>query len=276
MTFRNKNHEIAEFIFETMRQYGFKPYNIQYGNTYFIFTGHDDSVVHFRVKGVWKHWKFGMWIHSEYLDESSANEPQEEWKKVVSIFAQYDTQIDKFKPSRSDLLVEYDAEDWQYIMKGNAMYELESMLKMMRRHPFMCYCGFCGERAGYYNGSFIWSFIKSESYDIQQKIKKALAVCVWYPYTKLKCAIAKRSKCISNLQLYNFEKENPGWSTDYLYGVRVTFTADATSDEEVAWLNRWFKRDKYGKYSTFDYAVELKPLRKDGMDEEFTYPIKKK
>lgn len=276
-TFRNKNHEIAEFVFEAMRKFGFKPYNIEYGNTYFIFTGDDDSIVHFRVKGVWKHWKFGMWIRSDYLDEEHLKEEKEknpaykQGNKVVRIFAQYDTCIDKFKPSASSLVVEYEAIEWKEIIERNWSYELKNMLRMMRRHPFMCYCEFCGEYAGYWSGSFIWTFIKHESYTIRQSIKKAIVLGLCYPYTKLKCFLAKRDRCIHDIKLYDFEKDNPGWSTDYRYGVEITFAAEATEEDEVAWLNRWFKKRKYGKYGCFDYAVEVQDFNKVGREEAYTY-----
>ena len=277
MAFRNKNHEIAEFVFDAMRKFSFKPYDIEYGNGYFLFDMGDDSVVHFRVKGVWKHWKFGMWVHSEYLSEDCLKEEAErkpDWRegnKVVQIFAQYDTQIDKFKPSRSELLVEYEAREWKDIVEKYKMYELMDMLKMMRQHPFMCYNGFCGERPGYWYGSFVLNFIKYESYEIVSNIKKGIAIGFWYPYTRLKCALAKRSKCISELCLYDFEKENPGWSTDYRYGVRITFAADATESDEVSWLNRWFRKLKYGQYAQWDYAIEVQPLCKENLEGNYSY-----
>lgn len=65
-----KNREIADFMLSKMKELGFKPYDISYGNGYFLFDYGEDSVVHFRLKGLWKHWKFGMWIFSEYLDET--------------------------------------------------------------------------------------------------------------------------------------------------------------------------------------------------------------
>ena len=68
-----KNKEIAELMFKNIKELGYKPYDIQYGNGYFLFEMGDDSVVHFRLKGLGplsKHWKFGMWIVAESLEES--------------------------------------------------------------------------------------------------------------------------------------------------------------------------------------------------------------
>jgi hypothetical protein len=280
-TYRNLNHQIAEQVFDLMRKYGFKPYNIEYGNSYFIFEGEDDSVVHFRVKGVWKHWKFGMWINSEYLAkeeldrEANINPPWKEGNKVVRLFAQYDTCIDKFKPSRSELLVEMEARNYEEDRED--WYELRNMLQMMRRHPFMCYCGFCGDHAGYWGDSFVAQFIKYEGQHTIKTIKKHIALPFWYLYTKAKIFFASMSKHVTSVTMRDFEKDNPGWKTSYRYSVHVVFAADATENQECTWLNHWFKKRKYGKYDYFDYAVKLDNcFQKDGQDEPYSYSYHKK
>ncbi|MSA02212.1 hypothetical protein GKG42_07210 [Lactonifactor sp. BIOML-A2] len=40
------NRKIAEMLFDEIRKMGFTPYNIQYGNGYFIFDRGQDSVIH--------------------------------------------------------------------------------------------------------------------------------------------------------------------------------------------------------------------------------------
>lgn len=266
-----KNREIAEFIFSKMKEYGYEPYDIKYGNGYFIFDMGDDAVVHFRVKRVWKHWKFGMWINSELLE---ASEEDKKKYKLISVFAQYDTQIDKFKPSRSELLVEFNAKDWNEEEPDNGLYtfELQCMLDMMKNHPFLCYNGMCGKDAYYTRRkSFIWEFIENESYKFRKEFIKAVQTAFWIPYTKAKIFFAKHNKHIKSIELYDFEKENPGWSTDYLYQVRVTFTADSTDENEVKWLDKWFKKDKYGKFDTYDHVVELGDLHREGKEKAYSY-----
>lgn len=271
------NREIAELVFEIIRSYGFKPYDIQYGNGYFIFDRGVDSVVHFRVKGVSKHWKFGMWVNAEYLDEEERKRilkeyPDEEKNfKVLQLFAQYDTCIDKFKPSCSELLIEEKYSDWHWVVENKSIFELDTMLKMMKRHPLMCYVGQCGDHAGYYDGSFLKTFIENESYDKMKKFEKAVKRGFWAPYTKIKCDIARKDKCISELSFVDFEKKNPSWSTSYLYEVNVKFTEAATDEEEVNWLNKWFKKDKYGKFDAFDHVVELQLLTKEGREGCYSY-----
>ena len=47
-----KNKEIAEFMLSKIKEFGYEPYDIDYGDGYFVFGYGDDSVVHFRCKGV--------------------------------------------------------------------------------------------------------------------------------------------------------------------------------------------------------------------------------
>jgi len=265
-----KNKEIAEFMLGKIKSFGYEPYDISYGNGYFIFDYGDNSVIHFRVKGIWKHWKFGMWIFSEYLDKTGEDKDK---YPFISIFAQYDTQIDKFKPSRSKLCVDYKASHWDEndIDNGLGFWELENMLNMMKRHPLICYEGFCGEYAGYYDGSFIWNFIKYESEEYIRKVAKAIMTAIFVPYTKAKIFFAKRNKIIKSIELYNFEKENPGWSTSYLYEVKITFAADSTDEKEIKWLRKWFRKERYGKFSYFDYVISLDGLHRDGLNGMYGY-----
>ena len=270
------NKKIEEIILNKIQDFGYEPYNIERGSGYFIFTYGDNSVVHFRLKGLWKHWKFGMWIFADNLkpEELEANKehPAHMQPKVVSVFAQYDTQIDKFKPSRSDLCWEIEARDWEDTLNAPyGFWELEAMLGMMKRHPFMCYCGCCGEHNGYYNKSFILQFLKYESQEYIKAFNKAIKTAIYLPYTKAKIFFAKRAKCVKNIELHDFEKENPGWRTSYLYQVRVVFNADSNDDIESAWVNRWFKKTKYGKFDYYDHVIEVDRFQREGLKERYTY-----
>lgn len=264
-----RNRQIAEFMLKKIEEFGHKPYDVSYGNGYFFFDYGEDSVVHFRLKGLWKHWKFGMWIFSEYLDKE---ENKDEYP-FVEVFAQYDTQIDKFKPSRSNLCVGYKASEWDETAENNGLYlwELENMLKMMKVHPLICYDGFCGEYPGYTSQRFMWNFIRYESAEYLRVIKKTVMTAIYLPYTKLKIFFAKRNKCVKNIELYNFEKENPGWSTSYLYEVKITFAEDSTDEKEIKWLNRWFKKENYGKYDYYKNVISLDSLHREGLKGTYGY-----
>ena len=269
------NKQIVDIVFNKIKEFGYEPYDIEYGNGYFLFEMGEDSVIHFRVKGVWKHWKFGMWVFADELSsekiEENKGKPHHMLPKVVSVFAQYDTQIDKFKPTRSDLCWEVDANDWESTLNAPyGFYELEDMLGMMKRHPFMCYCGVCGQSAGYYDGSFVAEFVKNERKEYIKNIRKIVNVAIYVPYTKAKIFFAKKSKCIKSIEMYNFEKENPGWVTDYLYGVKIVFKSDSTDKQISAWFNKWFRKEKYGKFGDFDNVIEVKPFQIDKVKGHFS------
>lgn len=273
-----KNCEIAELIFNEIKKLGYKPYDIKYGNSYFIFNGYEDSVIHFRLKGLGllgKHWKFGMWINSEYLDEKYREEEKElkydEYYNIVQIFAQYDTQIDKFKPSVSSLCIKYKAYDWEkHINYLNPWHEIKSMLGMVKKHPFVCYSERCGEYAGYYDNSLILEFIKEESKNKIKKINEKFQTLFWLNYTKIKLFFAKKCKCINDIILYDFEKENKGWSTSYKYKILTTFKEDVSDEEMGKWVDFWFKKNKYGKYN-YSYVIELGDFKQIGNDKEFYF-----
>lgn len=283
-----KNREIAEQVFDYMISVGFKPYDIEWGNGYFIFDMGDDSVIHFRVKGVSKHWKFGMWVDSETLSMDEEQMEKErtldgmrygDRRKVVRFFAQWDTCIDKFKPTRSDLLVDIDAVRWVDDMVNEfdpetTLWEIQKMLRTMRMHPLLCYAGVIGGDGGrsYWDESFLWHFIKNEGETYFTKFRMHLMWLIWVPYTYLKCWIAGKARIIDHIHIEDFEKENTGWKTNYKYGVWVTFREDATDTDMVLWLNRWFHKDKYGKFDMYDYQVELQHLKQVGRDSLFTFP----
>lgn len=264
------NAELREIVFNKIKEFGFKIYNVENIDGYFICDMGKDSVTHFRLKGkgMWKHWKFGLWVNSKYMSEQYITQYKgtNEMPKVIQLFAQHDTWIDKFKPSRSALLFELDAEQFQNFIdkKDKNVYgesytfnQMKTMLKMMCRHPFMCYDEYCGEYCGYTDKSFFWNYIKYETEDKLKAIKKKLKIAFWLPYTKIKIALCKNSKIIESIELYDFEKENKGWSADYLYKPRITFNENVTKKQMCKWLDFWWRKEKYGKFGYCDYVIKL-------------------
>ncbi len=253
------NKEIAELMFSKMKKFGFTPYDIDYGNGYFLFEMGENSVVHFKIKEVWKNWKFGMWIDSnelnDYNEEENEDTSYEKEPNVVQLFCQHEHLLDKFKPSRSALCINYKPTDFTADWSD---YKLDDMLKMIKYHPIMCWNEFCGDHAGYYDSrSFLFPFIKYEaSYLFREFVKKVKTV-FWLNYTKVKLFLMKKfSKVLYNVELYDFEKENEGWSTSYLYKVMLTFN-DVGEDKICDFYDFWFRRAKYGKFDTWDCVIEL-------------------
>lgn len=266
------NRELAETVFAKIREYGFRPYDIEYGDSYFFFQFGPESVVHFRLKGVSRHWKFGMWIFSNLLEEdedhSAADHQNQRNHNVIEFFAQYDTQIDKFKPSASSLLVSFDAAEWR--KRGSDPYKfntLKKMLQMMRRHPLICYAGFCGDlKQAFFPESFLMEFIRDEWRILRYDVQNIVSYTAWVPYTYLKCWFARKSRCIESLILENFEKSHPGWRSDHLIEILIRFSERTTDAEDEAWFRRWFKREEYGHYSFYGKMVVIRGFTKVGRE----------
>lgn len=72
------------------------PKDVNYGDGYFIFAHGDNSVIEFRVEEI-PGWLFGIWLYPP--TEKDPNSIR------LDFFSQYEDAIDKFKPSRSQLLV---------------------------------------------------------------------------------------------------------------------------------------------------------------------------
>lgn len=109
------------------------------------------------------------------------------------------------------------------------------------------------------------------SWLLRKKFVKAIQTAWWLPYTKAKIFFAKRDKCVKSIVLEDFEKENPGWSTSYLYEVQITFAEDSTDEKEIKWLNKWFRKQKYGSYGYYDHVISVDSFRREGKEERYTY-----
>ena len=72
------------------------PKDVEYGDGYFIFAHGDNSVINFRIEEI-PGWLFGIWLYPP--TEKDPNSIR------LDFFSQYEDAIDKFKPSRSQLLV---------------------------------------------------------------------------------------------------------------------------------------------------------------------------
>lgn len=140
---------------------------------------------------------------------------------------------------------------------------------MMCKHPFMCYCDYCGEYCGYTDKSFILEYFKYEIKNKWKSIKRKLNVAFWLSYTKLKIKLSEKSKIVDNIILYDFEKENEGWSTNYLYQVRITFSENVTDDDICKWFNHWWKKDKYGNYGYYYCVIEVDSFKQIGKEGSF-------
>lgn len=272
------NKDISNKVFEVIKSMGYKPYGITYHNGYFLCDMGEDSVVHFKLHGLGllsKHWKFGMWIDSSILDNKVLKQKTKQNNvnlydlKVIRIFAQYDMYIDKFKPSRSAFLVEYDVDDWKILNESSQLitwYKLKDMLGMMKKHPFMSFCYDDSMYDKYYNTYFFKDFfIRTFVYDLD-KLKKKVVISIVLPYIKVKIWIASKSDIVSNVML----EESFFYGRDY--DVIVKFSANVTESQMVNWLNRWWKKDEYGYYSKCECVCKLwNRFSQDGNDKRISF-----
>lgn len=197
-----KNSELRQLVFDKIESLGFKITNVTHPDGYFICDYGEDSVTHFYLKGHFmsRHWRFGLWVEEKYFDPEYIEKCKSEYNMkekdmhVIQLFAQWDTQIDKFKPSRSALCLSWDLDDINQFVDGNdkdyqgnsyTFNKIEQLLGFMYKHPLLAYEEFCGEYAGYYNGSFLSSFVKYESYYYWKKIKKTLLTAYWASLDKV-------------------------------------------------------------------------------------------
>jgi hypothetical protein len=249
------NREIAEHIFDRIRNMGYKPYDIDYDDGYFIFEMGKDSVVYFKLKGVWKSWKFGMWINAGNMEKTDEiTEKNRNEHLVIQLFCQNEDWLDKFKPSRSALLTELDREQ---LNDEDIDFYVGRMLKMIKKHPILCYNEYCGRCIGYADYSFLWSFIETRTRRYWSIVKEKVVCSFWLTYTKLKLQLAKHDKIIESVRIYDFEKENNGWTTSYKYRPLPTFVDGATKEQIAGWYDKWFHRDQYGKFGWSDYVIDV-------------------
>lgn len=247
-----KNKEIAEMIFDKIKSFGFKPYKIEYGNGYFIFDRGEDSVIHFRIKGC-KHWKFGLWINSDYLLEENKQPEDTRWDqlyKVVQLFTQYDTCIDKFKPSASTHCVEYNTHEWDSTLSAPYnFHQVKSMIGHIKRHPFISYYGDSG-----YDKSYLWYFIKNETEYKIYNVKKYIKEQSDLRWNQFKVFFAKHNKHIDTLTI--IDKNTKDWNVSPRYDIDCKFTKDATSEQECKFLDFWFRKDYYENLSLRIHKVD--------------------
>ena len=264
------NYELMQFMFQKIQDIGYTPYQIDWEGNF--------SVVYFKLKGfkiLGKHWKFGMWLSEEWQYKEKRSEYIKKYGKedtwnVIQIFCQYDTQIDKFKPSCSVFCVKYTIEDLKEIRDKkfiNPWWKLEDMINMIDNHPFLSYVmDSYGYKREYYPESFLGEFIKSEERRKWIQIKKFFMSIVYIPYMEVKLWLARKDSIIKEVIF----KESEFSGAEYI--VEVVFTQTATDEEMVRWLNKWFKVDRYGEYDTYNCVIELvNYFHQEGHEKGFTF-----
>ena len=88
----------------------FTPVDVEYGDGYFIFGRGSNSTINFHVKEA-PGWLFGLWWSPQKTQDSTDENPVYESSTIEGeMFAQYEDEIDKFKPTASTFKTEFTFE----------------------------------------------------------------------------------------------------------------------------------------------------------------------
>lgn len=134
--------------------------NVQWKDVYFLADMGEDSVVHFRIKGV-KGFLFGIWFN-----HSEENYDDEYFKKNTdTLFYQEEIYLDKFKPSRSTCYELRIKDEDFYISE---MKKVQKELITLKKFKYQRIEGFCPIRSNYWKAKK--GVLKSQIEGIKQNL----------------------------------------------------------------------------------------------------------
>lgn len=157
------NKELIENLFRAIETDGYHITDKIYGNCYFLFEDEDDSICHFHIKeipgflfAVWNTCRFDnirTQIRKNGIGNTWADSLQISPKSELVFFTQYERDIDKFKPSQSGFVTGLYREVWEESETADSdklimveewnKYDLDDILKFMKKHPIKAYV-YCG------------------------------------------------------------------------------------------------------------------------------------
>lgn len=125
--------ELTHQLFEHLKSQNYTIATEEYGDGYFIFDYGPNTVVHFRLKET-PGWLYGVWWRVSVNKEGIVS-------IVGEFFAQYEEEIDKFKPSASyygcDMLSLVAADGSICLEEGKVI----SIIDFIRNHPYRAWNG---------------------------------------------------------------------------------------------------------------------------------------
>ena len=248
------NTEIKMAILDKIKENGFKIHKVEDIDGYFLFDGDKDSVTHFYIKGL-KHWKFGLWI----------NETEGGSGKNAELFAQYDTCIDKFKPSRSPLCEEVWLHNEIHLTDCNFIRMMD-MISFIKKHPLIAYHTDVSYSMA--NSSYLLYFIKEELIDNRlDKFISKMYTTKSLLWCELKLKFIRRSKIV--YQAYITDR---CFSSSKRYIINVVFKANSTDCEEYKLLKFWFRHDIYGQRpNRYNQYIVLDDVQRIGSKDAYHY-----
>lgn len=241
--------EIADIIFNYIKDNKFTPYDIEYLDGYFIFNMGENSVVHFKIKGLYG-WKFGIWLNDEDLQ----------------FFAQHKDNIDKFKPLRSYFCEEYlinnIKNDWH-------LYNIKYMLKMIKYHPMISFC-YDLTTDKYCSYNCILEYIKIKYFNINKKIKEFCSNFFTYIWNKPKMFFINKYKIVNYAKLFDknteYFKVSPRYTT-HIHFNKISDDELIQQNKEIKVLDTWFHKNYYKNMNL--------EITREGIKHRYSYEIKK-
>jgi len=225
------NRKIINCTFRSIMKSGFIPYDVQYGNAYFIFEMGENSVVHFKIRGL-RGWKFGMWLNQGDM--------------ALQFFTQHEDYIDKFKPSRSFFCVEYAKKD----IKGELncdpkvqFFEILEILRHIKKNPIVAYEQNANDEA-YSQNNYYVSYIKDKCSYYKQTVKKKYEDLLPVIRHKYKVNLMEKYDFVDKVEFRDNNKG--GWICYPRYEMIIHFKKiydeDEQNSKEYDLLRKFFKK----------------------------------
>jgi hypothetical protein len=246
------NKEVAETIFNKIRSFGFKPYNICYNTGYFIFEMGKDSVVKFKIKGL-RAWLFGMWIETN-PDNLKSDDKNGDDYPALQFFCQYQESIDKFKPSRSYFEANYSLNDIENPSEFE-YYQIKEIIKSIKRHPFISYVK-DEDGSDYFDKSYIKEYFRSRCSLLKCNAFEWIETWIPYVWTKIKIGLCNKNPILKDIKIC--DNNHDGWKTYPRFKLDILFNENSTNEKEIKFLNKWFKKNNYGQVSLMLHRVGIK------------------
>lgn len=248
------NNALVDYVLDVLKASGFKARDVNRGDSYFIFRGHPGSIASFKLPRVWPGWLFGLWVNGEHLLDDSDGKC-----RVLSLFCQHESQVDKFKPSASDLLLEFDKSDVLWMLDVEAppsttvVYrKTADFARQIWLHPFMSYHGIMdewwptGER-------LVPSAIRGLVEGAARPWRKKLSAWMLERYGRDKCEVANSLDFVKEC---SFTDLGSGWMPRY--EIRCELDGCPTSEQEERILKLFPKsyyRGRSLRSETMDVSI---------------------
>lgn len=155
---KSRNRKLIESLFKQIeKDLGYHIVDEQYGNCYFIVESKEpDTICHFYIKEL-PGYLFGIWNICRYdTIQYEVENNLSLWsdnlhissKSELIFFTQYEKEVDKFKPSRSEMVtglrrITYEEDD-RLITEWD-IDELEAVLNYMKKHKYKAYVNIYNE-----------------------------------------------------------------------------------------------------------------------------------